>query len=744
MDTVRCVLRTLQSTSGRWVPHGEPAAVNGHVIPGGLFYVGRHLPSASGAIEPALINPDLPIATSPERCVVPRSGPELAYHLLSPVARTAYLDWLAGGRRTDIASGLVLLFCFGLERRILLDGDDDPTVHPELPALAAESRRLLARYGAGATALRGAFDHLLDLLELLTAQRDVPEPRPTRATPMAVRIGLARFAVSSTPVPAAWARAWLHHHPLLTPRRSESDCPAEFARLFTLRHRERFGHGAIPADDGPGIRLRYRPASPGLVTTLVCRPDLPDLFAEPRGLRALVGLRDEVATALDPYRRWLARFPQGRDSLAAVPLLPSELIDTRHGRLGAVRIWAEGHLDGQPRTFLDGGEFWRFWSTATPERMATDEAIALLSVLAKLGLGVEPDVRFGAAPLTPGPAVLFRLGQPAADRPGAGFPSAAAIARCAAAVVSAAGPVDPRGTAGVALVAGTVDLAAALRLAPGEDLRLAARLGWLLTTRVDIERLARQTTMMTAAEREIAGHYLVTAALTVHPVVGPATVTALTRVYRVLGLQPDLVFQRLHERSTGGGPVLPRLAAVGSPPVPDRQASLESGVEIMGADRADEPVTIQTGSGHPNGYALPWARPTLPPSACDGRTPTGFRLDPALISKKVTESGTAAALLNAIFEAEPAAGHDPESTVTEPKHPVPGLDQAHGALLHALASRPSWSWEEYVSLATAHGVMPDGALDLLNEVAIDTTGAPVVEGDATLAVANDVLMELLA
>jgi hypothetical protein len=40
--------------------------------------------------------------------------------------------------------------------------------------------------------------------------------------------------------------------------------------------------------------------------------------------------------------------------------------------------------------------------------------------------------------------------------------------------------------------------------------------------------------------------------------------------------------------------------------------------------------------------------------------------------------------------------------------------------------------------------MPDGALDMLNEVAIDTAGAPLVEGGATLAVADDVLLELLA
>jgi hypothetical protein len=728
------VVTTLQSTSGRWVPPGEPAAVGGHVIPGGLIYLGQRLPGDTGPAEPTLIDPDLPVSASPGHYAGPDSGAELAYHLLSPVTRKAYLQWQAGGRRTEVAPGLVRLFCFGLERRVLVDWDVDPAVQRELPALTAEAYRLRARYGAAGTSLREALDHLLDLLELLTAQRAAPEP--DRETPMAVRIALARFAVSSTPVPVAWARAWMRHHPSLAPSRSESDCPAEFDRLFTLRYRDRYGTGLVPAGGGAGIRLRYQPANPGLATTLVCRPDLPDLLSERRDIRALATLRDEVAAVLDPYRRWLARFPQGRDSLAAVPLLPAELIDVRHGRLGSVRVWSERRLDGQARALIDAGEFWDFWSAASPERMATDEAAALLAVLAKLDLGVEPDVRFGAPPLAPGSAVLFRLGRPAADRPGAHFASAAAIARCAAAVASAARPIDPREPAGTALLASTADLAAALRLEPGEDLRLAARLSWLLTTRVDVDRLGRLTTMMTVAEREVAGHFLVTAAVLADPVIGPATVMTLTRVYRILGLQVDLVFQRLHERSTGGGPLLPRIAGAEAPPVPaSRRAQEAAGLGGAGFERSDEPVVVQAGSRQPSGYALPWA----PPSAADAGTPsTGLRLDRSLIRKKVADSDTAAALLGTIFETEEPIG-DPEPPVA-----VPGLDRAHDALLHALGERPSWTRAEFESLAAVHGVMPDGALDLLNEVAIDTTGEPLVEGGATLTVANDVLRELLA
>lgn len=725
------VVTTLQSTSGRWVPPGEPAAVGGHVIPGGLIYVGQRLPAATSLVEPSLINPDLPVASTPGRFAVPVSGPELAYRHLSPVTRKAYLDWLVGGRRADVPPGLVLLFSFGLERRLLLDGDNDPVVvQRELPALTAEVRRLRAGYGDGAPALRETLDNLLDLLDLLTACRDAPANRPDRETPTAVRVGLARFAVSSVPVPAAWARAWLRQHPAYTPRRSESDCPAEFERLFTLRYRDRHGSGLAASGGETGIRLRYHPSHPGLATTLVWRADLPDLLSAPSRIRPLTALRDEVAAALDPYRRWLARFPQGRDSLAAVRLLPAELVDARHGRLGAVRVWAERRLDGQQWALIDAGELWGFWSAADPERMVTDEAAALLEVLARLGLGVEPDVRFGAPPLARGPAVLFRIGSPAAGRPGPRFASAVAIARCAAAVASAAEPADPKGPAGVALLATVADLAAALELEPGEDLRLAARLGWLLTTRVEVDRLGRHTTTMTPAEREIAGHYLVTVAVAADPMIGPATVAAMTRVYRILGLAVDLVFQRLHDRSTGGRAILPRIARAEGPPTQARRRVPEAGVE-----GPDDPVVIQAADGQANGFVLPWAMSA-------DTSPTDLRLDGSLIRQKVAESGAAAALLDAIFESA-EEGHDPQASVAAASQ-VPGLDRAHGALLHVLGERPAWTREEFEALAAAHGVLPDGALDLLNEVAIDNVGAPIVEGDTTLTVVNDVLLELLA
>ena len=669
-----------------------------------------------------MIDPELPVAAPGPRAVSGgRTRP--AYHLLAPSERAEYLDWLATGRRADVAPGLVRLFCSGLERRVLLDADSDPGVRAELPAILAEVGRLRVRYGAGEPALRRFLDDLLALLELLTARGGAPATGVDPAEelePMGVRVALARFAVAAAPVPVAWARAWAGHHPSLPPRSVQRHCRAEFDRLFALLYQARHGAGLVPPDDVPGIRLRYRPANPGLPTTLVCREDLPDVLAEPRCARALGALVDDVATALEPYRQWLARFPEGRGSLAAAALLPRELVDVGHGQVGALRVWAERQLDGRPWAVVDGAGFWAFWSTVARDRMGRDEATAFLAVLALLDLGVEPDVRFGAPSLTRRPAVLFRLGRPASDRPGARFPAAAAVLRCAAAVasaISAPRPIDPRDARGAAVLATVPHLTAGLALGPGEDLRLVARLGWLLTTRVDIDRLGRHTATLTAPERETAGHYLITVAQAADPTVGPAGVAALTRVYRILGLDPGLVFQRLHERSAGFAPLLPPPSPAAGPDDRDR----------------DEPVVVQVAGGGPGGYALPWA---------DGdASSAAIHLDRATIGRKIAESDAAATLLSAIFDDSAGSGSDATAAGAGQ---IAGLDLNHSALLHALATRSSWNRAEFAGLAAAHGVLPEGALDMLNDVAIETTGAPVVVDGDTLAIDNDVLVELLA
>ncbi|MEV7621575.1 TerB N-terminal domain-containing protein [Actinoplanes sp. NPDC089786] len=728
------------STEGRWVPYGQCVDVAGHAIPGGLVYVGGHLDGVTGRTEPALLDPELPVVSDARVPTVDDLGSPPAYHLLTPSARGAYLGWHAGGRRAPVPAGFVLLFCFGLERRVLHDAGHHPIARDEFRMITAEVLRLGDRYGPDNPDLASRLESLLELLDVLAAPRGAPTGGPDPTGPAALRVALAGFSAAGTPVPAEWAEMWVRHHPLLVPRSVPAQCPDEFGRLFALRYRHTFGPGLVPPDDRPGLRIRYQPANPELSTTLVCREDLPDVLADPRSGRALGALIDEVAGALDPYRRMVTRFPQSRGSLAATALLPADLLDADRGRFGALRVWTEARFDGRDLAVVEGAEFAAFWSTASPGRMARDEAAAFIEVLALLGVGVEPDVRFGAPALGPGPVVLFRSGAPVwrrpagsagrsggtqADRPGPGFAAAAAIARCATAVVAAAGPIAPHGTAWVRTLDTVAVLAAACRVPAVQRSRLAARLGWLIATGVEVDRLPRQVTRLTTAEREVAGRWLISVAAAVAPGFPPAAVSALSRVYRILGLEPDLLFRRLHEVGV--------------------TSSLPS------VDGYDEPVVVRTAEPHSGGFALPWSAGAATPGASTpGAEQPGseVRLDPAAISRKTAESAAVATLLATIFDADADADVDsaalttPVNTVEEVATIV-GLDPAHSGLLRALAERPSWTRAEFVVLAGAHGVLPDGALDVLNEVAIDTAGEPVVCDGATLAVDDDVLQELL-
>lgn len=828
----------LGAPAWRWISPGQRVNASGYDISSGLFYLGRRLRSPDGEIEPALIDPELPV-TVPAVTVPAVTVP--AYHLISPATRTAYLQWLARDRRGPVPAGLVLLFCGGLERRVLVDGGDDRAVRDELPVIAAEVRRLRARYGeADEPALREAFNRLLDLLELLGAPRLVrhataftpaapasgapasgasasgqPSLAEEKEPPIGVRMALAGFAATATPVPAEWARAWVRWHPSLTARPAQLRCPAEFDRLFALRYRGRHGAGLIPPDGGPGIRLRYRPVNPGLAVTLVCREDLPDVLGEPRIARTLGWLVDAVTGALDPYSRWLARFPEGHGSLAAASLLPAELLDTDHGRLGALRIWTEGRLGDRPLAVIDAAALFDFWATASRQRMTRDEAAALGEVLALVGVGVEPDVRFGVLPLAEGPAVLFRLaperlalgryaqrdrsaptsGGVVATDPAPRFLVAAAIVRCVAAAVTAAtGPVDPNGRLGTTVLAVAGELAADLQLAPTLRHRLVCRLAWLLVTGVSPDRLARQVASLDADARDLAGRYLVPAAAAADPALGPATVTVLARIYRILGLDRGLLFSRLHEcgiagpRQAARRPPAARPGGRGRSDQPGRPGPQNhpAGDDPTGHER-DEPVVVCSGRPVTDGYALPWATTLAtagprtagphtagPHTAGSGAvgpgtdqgggqelSPDDVRLDPGSISQKLAESEAVSTLLNAIFDAEGDVGGDAEGTDPAADEPAPvavearhsrddnaesvvGLDPSHSRLLRVLATRPSWSFAEFVMLADAQGVLPGGALDLLNEAAIDATGDPVVEGTDTLVVDLDVLRELLA
>jgi hypothetical protein len=60
-----------------------------------------------------------------------------------------------------------------------------------------------------------------------------------------------------------------------------------------------------------------------------------------------------------------------------------------------------------------------------------------------------------------------------------------------------------------------------------------------------------------------------------------------------------------------------------------------------------------------------------------------------------------------------------------------------------LAGRDGWDRRDFEDRAAALGLLPDGALEMLNEAAFHLCGAPLLEGDEALEIDPGVLRQML-
>ncbi len=718
------------SRTAAWYPDGVPVTVNGFTLPG-MVYVGRGLGSPKVSPEPSLVDPSLRVdARRPDR-----NGSSLdywpSYAKLSAGARAAYLDWLASGRSDPRAPlGYVFLYFYGLERRALIDIAADKSLSGEVASIRAEVQRLLAIYGDNYSfsGYANQFLPVLDLLEATSgdAVNATPPPlvRQTWPIPMTLRVALGDLTADGLPIPARWALAWAWYHPEIYPRTPATRCTDEFATLFKLRYEQKHKAGVKVRSSKRPVTVSYYTASAGIGAAELEMTAIPDVLESPGAGRALRDLFDKVTDELDPYSRWLGRNPNPtpKQALAGAALLPDDL-PAPGSAVSEFRSWVEQVLSGQGQAVIDGSQLLARWPVTNPEKMAKGETTALAALLSQFGVGVEPDVRLGGAPITAGPVVLFRTG-PASPASATPMYAAATTLLHLAAVVSAAdGVVSPQEQTHL-----VEHLNAALHLTEGERTRLAAHLTWLLKSDLKTSGLKKRLDALTMAQREGIGQLLVTVAAA-DGVISPQEVTSLSKIYTLLGLDPASVTSRLHVSMTE-----PLRPATG--PVRVREAVPEAAgfaVPAPGRHRGLEPLT------------------------------TGLVLDEDVLAAKLEQTAEVSALLRTLFTGDdepeapaqtaPAASANLTGAGTAPPPAqaapasgdvIAGLDAATSDLLRELSSRSTWSRAEFDDLAAKYAVMPDGAIDMLNEAAIDATGEPVLEGDDDLDINPEGLEGLLA
>lgn len=699
---------------GRWIPAGVPVQVHDRTIEGGMVYVGSGLRSASGVmIEPALIDPSLPVTWHDPNLETVDLDYWPRYDSLTSLPRGRYLNWLIEGRSDpSVPIGFVFLYFYGLERRLLFDlklGGASP-VDAEVGMIAAEIERLRAIY-----ADQGSFDHysrgLLDLITVATnadEEGDPPttadlEPRRGQGVPLAVSLALGRRSAAGKPIPADWALAFLRSHPDTKLRTPARRCAAEFDDLFRHLYVERHGEGMVIRPPKRRLAFSYRPASAGFGGSFEAKLNLPDVTTIVGPIRQLNDIAEATHDQLDAYSRYLGRNPDGRGTTHAGGLLPDALLAAHGGEtIAGIRAWAERAISARTHTTITIDDVVAGWDPQRTAKLARADAVALTSLLSKFGVGMEPDVRFGSSTPKPGSeVVLFPLSDGAPAAPSSAYSAAALLVRLAAAVSAADGSVSEAERRHL-----TEHLESALGLDGDECARLEAHLVWLgQTARGSLAGVRKRLEALDADQRAGIGDFLIGVAAADDQVT-PEEVTTLTKIFALLGLDEGDVYRRLH--------------TLGS----------------------DEPVTVQTPSGPPTRWAIP------PQGAPVG----AVQLDERKVQERLADTAAVGALLRGIFTDE-----DDERNVPEPTPPpaadgdedagaptIGGLDQAHSDLARALSTQAEWERAAAETLADSFGLpLLDGAIEKINDASFDACDEPLVEGDDPLEINQYATQELL-
>lgn len=648
-----------------WVPKGQAVTVRGREI-GGMVYVGTP-PTLDkygyGEKCRAYIDPSLPVA--PEGNDKAGAGMSYwpGYSTIPPECRATYLDWLARGATDGSYNpGYMFLYFYGLERRYFVDRPENQ----EKKDIMAEVWRLLDVYSDNRSAQRYLRD-FIDIAVSTSQDFDTLTPvfdNPGWDVPFSVKLAIGASLQKGETLSADWVLSWFLCHQEKNLRTSAKRCRDEFIALFRLRFYERFPQGMKVAKPRPALKISYQAASREFDGTVEPTRDgkpIPDISSLRKPIEIAQEIADEVMEDLEKFSRYLGRNPEGRGSVEAHALLPEDLRRLFPSEeLEKIRAWAVAVV--LAGGLVPVGDVLERLEGERPEQIGKRQLTGAADALARIGFGLAPDPRFALrSPTITEPVVLFDFGGPVEQLEDVSTSYKAALMEQALATFVAHSDGAISDIEKTALEAQTRSVAG---LTEHEQKRLRANLTWFIAVPPDMSLLRRKL-KETGADQQSAIRAALVAAAHADGIVSTKEVAGIEKVYRALGLDPNLVYSDLHAGEVPDAPLRVRAALPGVP-----------------------------------GEAIP----------AESRT-TGQRLDAARIASIRLDTDRVSTVLAGIF----ATDTQDEAHDSAAPSPLAGLDDKHTALIREVITRPHWTEEEFAELAARNGLMVAGALETVNE-----------------------------
>lgn len=696
-------------TDARWHGPGTMALVCGHTVPDGMIYVGHKLGGGTSSyyynqVAPCFIDAALPIAKGNADVKGERMGYWPSYSEIDPVCRLAYLQFLSSGKKDrDYNIGYVFLYFYGLERRLLVE---NPSAE-ETRKLLVEIRRLRSIFSENHSFNRYS-RALLDAVEvrrILKTPGALVEWSPDLSNlgqemTLPLKIAIATRVAKEQPLSFELATAGYLSLPEYAGgsrmRIGATRARGEFLQLLRVRFDKAFPTGfKLRSKKSSKLRLDYKAASKNENIDIAAGTDIKNL-PDPIELTwtKMVDLGEEAMDDLAPYARFVGRNPEKADTAEALVLLPSELQERAlDDRFSDQAVWLEGL--SRPFAMVRFGEIGERFLNRSELDLKQLKAVA--EILESMGYGIEPEPLHGAGrPKSDDFVCLFHGGgrPDLRTKPRPAYKLAMGIATLVAGIASSS-----EAGLGEEEVRWLGWIERRLLLSDVEALRLNAHVRWLAAKRLTMAQVKRAIGAVPIAEREEIAEFAAAVAAA-DGVIEKAEVAFLEKIYDELGVARQRLYAALH-----------RLAS-----------------EI--AEPATLPVTVHPGASDGTGYKIP-PMPAKPKVKKAEAHPIDQRKVQAILAdtKSVNE------LLSSIFtEQGDAAMPVNQAAPVESDSMFAGLDLEHAKLVADLMQSGEWSRAAFDEKARALGLMPDGAMETINEWAMEELDEQLIEGDDTLSI----------
>ena len=602
-----------------------------------------------------------------------------------PVSRGMFLDWLAGDRSDteyDIAN--VWLYFFGLETRFFMCRPSDE----ERSELVAEAKRLLNVYGDDARLSRRLWT-FIDAGNLILGREpsmNLPAQRTReifsygtggRLT-LGQRAALVRSLSRKKPLNAETACWWILA--IRGPGLGMSwkwgfkECRRLFRHLFD----ERYPNGMKVHPPEFSKHCKYQAASEEFSADLtsIVGP-LPGAYALASPAHRAAEIATEVADAIQRYSRFLIHYPSMRCTVRAFSLLPEPARSPQiHDAVSRVRAWADAAATGSGLVGVD--EAVRYIFGVVPKKLPKPWMFHLSDALGLLGFGAIPDSRWSMRlPKLGRQMVLFRLRH---EYTLPRTPSAAFMMMFAA-VSLGAYAAHSDGQISTPEHAYLYKAIAMSGLSDCEQEFLVAELNCMRAAPPPL-RGARFRTELARTKTKLDLIRLCMATASADHPLSRLEIRALEKISMAIELPLDRLYSELHEFAMAEGRVAVR---------PPGKASYGSAIS-----RVMRPVR-------------------------------GLRLDTARINGIMSDSSESGVLLEEVFGDDLADRRESGSPAPSVEGAYHGLDRRHSDFLEDLIAFALWSEKDLRALAVKHRLMPDGAIETLNEWSVSALGAELVE-----------------